>query len=388
MAGLVSCVMPTRSRGRWLSQAIWNFLRQDYDQRELVIVDDGREPLDDDLLPRDPRIRLERLAAPATLGERRNAGCRVARGDIIAHWSEDAWYGPERLSAQVEQLAGREAAALSGVLHYQPLTGRLWRYEPPAGMRAGLSGATLIHRRSLWEAHPFDSGTRNDIAAFIRAIPEQDLAVAEGADLALILLRGTGTGSVNPADSRWRPRPYADLGRLVEQDASLPSGLHGSRDRAVGRAALTPVTLAATFVVYDGYGSMAEYLAIGLARAGADVNVAPFRIDPAGMSPEFHALWASSRGEPSGVVLCHAWWGENLARFGELATCSSRPHGSPAAFRPTGRLASTAPGVCSCRRDSPPRCSATPASTCRSRWCTRASTRMSIPTSRVRNDPG
>jgi glycosyltransferase involved in cell wall biosynthesis len=316
MAGLVSCVMPVRAHGQLFDQAIWNFLRQDYEHRELVVVGDATLPVDADQLPCDPRIRYERVPAPAAPGVKRNEGCRLARGDLIAHWSEDAWYGPERLSLQVRQLESCRAAALSGVLHYQPLTGRLWRYDGPAGTRTGLPAATLAHRRSVWEEHPFDPSARNDVAAFLSAIPPRELAVDDGAGVAVVVLSGTGTGQVNPADARWRRRPYAELGRLLARDASFYAGLGGSRTTPAAGSALEPITVAATFVVYDGYGSMAEYLALGLARTGADVHVAPFRIDPAGMSAEFRALWARSRSEPSQVVLCHAWWGENLARFG------------------------------------------------------------------------
>ena len=40
---LVSCVMPTADRRQWVPQAIRNFQQQNYPNRELLIVDDGRE---------------------------------------------------------------------------------------------------------------------------------------------------------------------------------------------------------------------------------------------------------------------------------------------------------------------------------------------------------
>ena len=58
---LVSCVMPTCNRRRFVSQAIWYFLRQDYPSRELVIVDDGEDSIAD-LVPDDERIHYARLA--------------------------------------------------------------------------------------------------------------------------------------------------------------------------------------------------------------------------------------------------------------------------------------------------------------------------------------
>ena len=63
------------------------------------------------------------------------------------------------------------------------------------------------------------------------------------------------------------------------------------------------LTLAATFRVYDGYGSMGEYLALGMAHAGAVVNISPLLIDLNGTSKEFKEIFHASRPEIVGPVL-------------------------------------------------------------------------------------
>lgn len=63
------------------------------------------------------------------------------------------------------------------------------------------------------------------------------------------------------------------------------------------------LTLAATFRVYDGYGSMGEYIALGMTRAGAVVNIAPLLIDLDGASEEFGEIFRASRPEIVGPVL-------------------------------------------------------------------------------------
>ena len=63
------------------------------------------------------------------------------------------------------------------------------------------------------------------------------------------------------------------------------------------------LTVAATFRVYDGYGSMGEYIALGMSRAGAVVNVAPLLIDLNGTSEEFGEIFHASRPEIVGPVL-------------------------------------------------------------------------------------
>src|SRR5262249_7673634 len=312
----VTCVMPTRDRRRLIGQSIWYFLRQDYPDRELIIVDDGDDAVAD-VVPNDPRIRYVRLSEPEAGGAKRNRACELARGDVIAHWDDDVWYSPNRLREQVAQFrsGNARASALSGVLHYQPSTGRLWRCDPSAGGRAGVHSATLIYDRDRWRARRFpEDGRCDQIAEFI----DGGLDVQPRQDLAVAVLDGSGTGRVNPSDTRWQPRPFSELAELLELDLSFYAGL-GRGPPAAPRVAAVPVTLAATFMVYDGYGSMAEYLALGMARAGADLQVLPLRIDPTAVSPEFEELLARSRPDPDGVVLCHAWWGENLARFGHAS---------------------------------------------------------------------
>jgi glycosyltransferase involved in cell wall biosynthesis len=85
---LVSCIMPTCDRRRFLPAAIRYFLRQDFPNKELVIVDDGVDAVGD-LASADARIRYVRLSRRATVGAKRNLACEHAAGDLIAHWDDD-----------------------------------------------------------------------------------------------------------------------------------------------------------------------------------------------------------------------------------------------------------------------------------------------------------
>ena len=57
---LVSCIMPTYNRRAFVPYAINYFLRQDYENKELLIVDDGTDPVKD-LVPADKQIRYIRI---------------------------------------------------------------------------------------------------------------------------------------------------------------------------------------------------------------------------------------------------------------------------------------------------------------------------------------
>lgn len=51
MSNFISCLMPTYNRRAFVPQAVDYFLRQDYPSRELIVVDDGTDPVED-LIPR------------------------------------------------------------------------------------------------------------------------------------------------------------------------------------------------------------------------------------------------------------------------------------------------------------------------------------------------
>lgn len=58
---LVSCIMPTADRPRFMSQALAEFLQRDYANLELVVLDDGTESgsLADPGFPKQPFTHLK-----------------------------------------------------------------------------------------------------------------------------------------------------------------------------------------------------------------------------------------------------------------------------------------------------------------------------------------
>ncbi len=106
------------------------------------------------------------------------------------------------------------------------------------------------------------------------------------------------------------------------------------------RAAHT-LTVAAPFMLYDGYGSMAEYLVRGLARAGPAVNVAPFDLDTAGLAPEFLDILATARLEIGGPSCTSAGRAPTSSASAAPGTCSSTRCGRRTGCRPAGRRGST-----------------------------------------------
>lgn len=113
-AALVTCVMLTTHprRAGFMADALRSYRAQSYEHRELVVVNDG-EPL----RPTVPDIRVVNLPPRAvrwTLGEKRNAGVRLARGAYLATWDDDDVSLPDRLRDQVDAAQTSNAAAVLG----------------------------------------------------------------------------------------------------------------------------------------------------------------------------------------------------------------------------------------------------------------------------------
>ena len=81
---LVSCIMPTYNRRKFVPHAIRYFLRQEHQNKELIIVDDGTDCIAD-LIPDHGAIKYIRLTSKITLGEKLNIACSNASGSIIAN---------------------------------------------------------------------------------------------------------------------------------------------------------------------------------------------------------------------------------------------------------------------------------------------------------------
>jgi hypothetical protein len=151
----LSAIMPTADRRRFVPDAIAAFLAQGRDDAELVILDDGDDPVAD-LVPDDPGIRYVRETVRRALGEKRNRLCALARGDIILHWDDDDWHAPDRIARQIEAIDahGADICGLDRVIFLSDDGEQAWDYVY-RGRQRWVCGGSLAYRRAFWERHPF-----------------------------------------------------------------------------------------------------------------------------------------------------------------------------------------------------------------------------------------
>jgi glycosyltransferase involved in cell wall biosynthesis len=83
----------------------------------------------------------------------------------------------------------------------------------------------------------------------------------------------------------------------------------------IRRQAVPAITVVTHVVIYDGYGSMSEYLLLGMERAGARVDVIPLRFDPEGFTSELRALINRSAPLSDAPVLYISWMNQEFQRF-------------------------------------------------------------------------
>ena len=208
MQSLVSCIMPTRDRRPFVGRAVAQFLAQDYPNLELIVVDDGSDPIGD-LLPDDPRIRLLRSERRLSVGAKRNLACETAAGDVLIHWDDDDWMAPWRVSYQVSELEahGAEVCGLSRLYFYDEESRRAWEYVYPDGVRGWVAGGTLCYRREVWRAHRFPDINEGEDTRFVWNLRGVAILALEDPTFYVASIHRGNTSRKRTAERRYRPCP-------------------------------------------------------------------------------------------------------------------------------------------------------------------------------------
>ena len=215
-APLVTCVMPTCNRRRFVPHAIDCFLRQDYPNLELLVVDDGADEVGD-LMPADPRVRYVRLPCRQQIGAKRNVACDLAAGDIIVHWDDDDWSADQRVSEQVTALvaSGADLCGQSRVLFYEPAADRAWEYRYPADARPWVHGATLCYTKAFWRRNPFPDIRVGEDTRFVWMGRPQQMLTLDDRRFYVGTIHGTNTSPKQLTDRRWRACEVAEARSVV-----------------------------------------------------------------------------------------------------------------------------------------------------------------------------
>ncbi len=189
---VVSAVMPTAGRPRFVPMAIACFQAQTYEPRELVIVDDGASI--ESLIPSDDRIRYFHFDRRMVLGQKQNLGCELSSGQIICHWDDDDWSGPGRMEQQVKALldSRKSVTGYRSMTFYDEIQRRAWRYQ---GQDDWVVGCSLCYLKSYWETDPFPRiSMGQDNYMIFQARKRGELFPAPGSDQMVYRRHASNTG--------------------------------------------------------------------------------------------------------------------------------------------------------------------------------------------------
>jgi glycosyltransferase involved in cell wall biosynthesis len=216
---LVSCIMPTYNRRKFVPFAILYFLRQNYENKELIVIDDGTDYIED-LIPEEVSLRYYKLDKKITLGEKLNMACGYAKGEIIAHWDDDDWYDPNRLTYQINALKN-ESADVCGINHllYLNLSNKhAYRYTYPANQRPWLLGSSLCYTKSLWSNNRFASINVGMDALFVWGTPPNRVKALSDPKIAVHMIHEDNVSPKKTDGSWWHTYPVEEIQKIMQAD--------------------------------------------------------------------------------------------------------------------------------------------------------------------------
>jgi glycosyltransferase involved in cell wall biosynthesis len=160
----VSAIVPVWNGERFLAAALDSILAQDYEQLEVVVVDDGSRDASVEIAARrDVRVLERENGGP---GAARNAGVAASSGEILAFLDQDDEWLPGKLERQLAALRERpEAGFVYGRMEVVLEPGAAWPgwldpawlEEPPVGW---CPGTLVVSREVFEEVGPFDEDFR------------------------------------------------------------------------------------------------------------------------------------------------------------------------------------------------------------------------------------
>lgn len=151
----VSCLMVTNRRLNWFKQSFSSYCRQDYANKQLVVVTSGSDEYVEELrrhIGDRPDVRCVPLRGRFSLGSLRQISVEEAAGPLICQWDDDDYNHPQRLSVQVGAMTGANARAsyLVDNLHYFSERRELyWCDWSPSRFHCGHPGTLLTYKRDV-----------------------------------------------------------------------------------------------------------------------------------------------------------------------------------------------------------------------------------------------
>lgn len=233
-APLVSCLCVTEGRPAFMPWLLWCFDRQNWSQRELVIIDSSPEPC---LITDRNDVRVVTAPQATGIAKKRNFALQEARGEIITWFDDDDWQHPDKLTWLVEALS--DGVSYAGSCHGWFVDLMEMRCHPYRGLQQQIVFNSAGFRREAVLPYHFQENLRQ--ASDTRWIQEvarryQDEAVILQRDVMFFWLCHK-TNISNPAGKRRCADDIRTLRKHIGEDSwgDTSEQLHALKERIGGK---------------------------------------------------------------------------------------------------------------------------------------------------------
>lgn len=215
MKPLVTVLLCHNSLRHLVHLALDSYRNQDYEPRELVVVDDGPEPILD-LMVGIPTC-LYFYHPSKNLSAKRNFGVRAAKGQLIVHQDADDWSGPGRISDQVAMLGDSQVGGYGPAFWYDFVSKKASYY------RGYIWGASMIYRRDYALANPWleDCSVAEDQKFLRPAQMQKSVAQCDGGQNFVATMHDRNARRPAGATQMWPYVPLHDLPEGFRRAADL-----------------------------------------------------------------------------------------------------------------------------------------------------------------------
>jgi len=215
-------VIATKNRRKLFERALRYFQAQTLEDRELIVVDDGSDSVEDLCAPA-ANVRYLRTE-PLPLGTKMNLGFEAARGDRFQKLDDDDFYHPDflRASAATFESAGGEEVIVAWDCFL------LWTSGDDRLRFSGFNrqaGSTLGFPRAVWERTKFRDIPKSVDSRFLEDAQTTVLGV-RAPEMHVVFRHGANTWnqlrSGKPTDdwARSRPEYPKTLEEVVGEEAA------------------------------------------------------------------------------------------------------------------------------------------------------------------------
>lgn len=201
----VTCVLLTADRPAMTARAIRCFLAQTYEAKQLLILDNGKVPIQQ---AADQRVTYSKIEhGKLTFGELRNFANRMASTDLIAHWDSDDWSHPRRLEHQIGMLEeSGEVVGYRDLMFWDTTraTEELWLYT---GGSTFATDTSRLYRRSMWERNPYPVGGLGVDNAWLYNVPTDKRCIVSSVNSPQPMMIAQIHGANMQREHKWMNTP-------------------------------------------------------------------------------------------------------------------------------------------------------------------------------------